>query len=506
MSDTECRPQESGSETLETSVVPIEVLRMLDSILEPPPATGLGSAHPTTDIANAARFRQLATDRLLWVPDWSTWMMYDGQRWVRDEGALEAMRVAREITKIIMKEASTEENSEVRETLAKWSIVSGKFERLKAAVMLGRSEIGLSCLPSDFDRDPWLIGTKTGKLCLRSGHLTPSLPSDRLTRVVNVEYAPDATCPRWETFLREVFSGDQELIAYIQRMVGYCLTGSVCEQVFWVFWGMGANGKSVLAEVLRLILCDYYHRADPQLFVTGPQESRAGNASPHIAGLKGARLVIASETPPNGRLAETCLKELTGGDAITGRFLYGNPFTFAPSHKLVLLTNHKPRVSQDTAVWRRMRLVPFNQVFPPEKQDRYLLEKLKAELPGILAWAVRGAIDWAKDGLAEPKSVKEATAEYRSSEDVVGRFVEERCVIDSGAVSQYSDLYKAFIFWSHENSEPEYGNPRFASELESRGFPSKKGAKGVRLRSGIRLREAEHGRATLGSAVFDQGP
>lgn len=501
MSEAHPGSQEAISEMQETSVVPIEILRMLDSMSEPPPSSGLGSAHPTTDIANAERFRHLATDKLLWVPDWSTWMMYDGQRWVRDEGALEAMRIAREIPKIILEEASIEDSSEAREALARWSIVSGKLERLKAAVVLGRSEVGLSCPPSEFDRDPFVIGTKSGRLCLRTGQLSPSLPSDRMTRVVNVEYEPGATCPRWETFLAEVFSGDRELIGYIQRVIGYCLSGSVCEQVYWVFWGMGANGKSVLAEVLRLIFCDYYHRADPQLFVRGPQESRAGNASPHIAGLKGARLVIASETPPNGRLAETSLKELTGGDAVTGRFLYGNPFTFAPSHKLVLLTNHKPRVSQDTAVWRRMRLVPFNQVFPPEKQDRYLLDKLKAELPGILAWAVRGAIDWARDGLAEPTSVKEATAEYRSSEDVVGRFIEERCVIEAAAVTKYSDLYRAFTSWSHENSEPEYGNPRFASELESRGFSSKKGAKGVRLRCGIRLRESNGGGTVLGSAV-----
>lgn len=401
-----------------------------------------------------------------------------------------------------MLEATAQSDLDARAQLAKWAISSGRLERIKAAIHLGRSEPGLSACPTDFDADIWIMGTLSGKLDLRTGDVSPCLPEDRVTRLIQIRFDEDATCPRWERFLEEVFASDRDLVPYIQRVVGYCLTGSVREQLFWVLWGMGANGKSVFAEVLRMILGDYYHRADPELFVTSNQGNKAGNASPQVAGLKGARLAIASETPPHGRLAETSLKELTGGDAITARFLFGNPFTFAPSHKLILLTNHKPRVSQDKAVWRRMRLLPFNRSFPPESQDKQLLEKLMAELPGIFAWAVRGSMDWAREGLNEPQCVREATREYQSSEDVVGRFIEERCVVEPTAVTPYSELYRSFNLWSQENGEPEYGTHRFAGELESRGFAAKKGSKGVRLRCGLKLGRSTATDGNLGSAVF----
>ncbi|MBI1292826.1 hypothetical protein GC173_16550 [bacterium] len=475
----------------DSPLVPIEVIRLLDrrpaeqSLREQ--AESRDELPPITDIANARRFRNIALDRLLWVPAWKQWRRYERGRWVEDTGALVAMQIACQIPRQIFSEAAQIGDERARAALAKWGLQSANLDRLRATVELAKSVPDMSAEPVEFDTDPWSLACLSGVVDLRTGELRSHSPEARITRWVAIHYDPATTCPRWERFLFEVFAGDTCMIAHIQRVIGYGLTGCVTEQVFWVLWGSGANGKSIIAEVLRLLFGDYYHRADPQLFVSSFSSSRPGDASPHFAGLKAARLVIASETPPNARLAETSLKELTGGDAVTGRFLYCDPFTFQPSHKLILLTNHRPRVSQDRAVWRRMRLVPFAVTFPPESQDKGLLEKLRAELPGILAWAVKGAIAWAANGLQEPPSVQAATKEYRTSEDVVGRFVEECCTLEKGAVTHYGELYRAFEAWCRENGEPEYGSPRFSSELDSRGIESRKGGKGVRCRIGIKL-------------------
>jgi len=491
--ETKVRPKTEQAEEAQTAIVPVSLLQKLQQVNAEGTLTiqvdDSSIFERCTDIANGRRFADLAKEQLLWVPEWNSWLQYNSGIWKKDAKLLPA-QIARKISKLVFQEAARSNDDDEESLLAKWGLASSKIDRMRAAIDLGKSEPGLYATPAEFDSDPWLLNCSNGVLNLQSGTLRPHSPSYRLTKQAPVAFDPEAKACRWEQFLQEVFLNDSELIAYLQRVCGYALTGFVNEQVYWVFWGAGANGKSVFAEVIRLVAGDYYERADPSLFIQNPKGAKAGEASPHIAGLKGARLVVASETPPNAKLAETVLKEITGGDALVGRFLYGNPFTFTPSHKLILMTNHRPRVSQDKAVWRRTRLVPFLATFPPEKQDHDLLSKLRNELPGILAWIVKGAQAWASQGLQEPTSVTLATAQYHDAEDVVGRFIADRCTLVADSLTPFADLYKEFESWCKDNGEPEYGGKRFSDELESRGVSARKGSKGIRLRVGIKIRSS----------------
>jgi putative DNA primase/helicase len=310
---------------------------------------------------------------------------------------------------------------------------------------------------------------QNGTLDLRTGQMRQHDRADLLTKEAPVIYDPSATCPTWEAFLTRVMGGDAELIGFLQRAIGYSLTGDTREQVIFLLYGTGANGKSTFLETIRTLLGDDYARQVRTETLT--DSNRGTGPTEDLARLKGARFVSARETEEGKRLAEALIKELSGGDTLTARFLYSESFEYRPAFKLFLGANHKPVIrGTDYAIWRRIRLVPFAVTIPPEEQDQNLGAKLAAELPGILTWAVRGCLSWQKNGLGTPAAVTAATAAYRMESDVLSAFLAECCVTNPKGEVQAGPLYTAYKSWCEDNGEKWMTGQMFGRRLTDRGF------------------------------------
>lgn len=321
--------------------------------------------------------------------------------------------------------------------------------------------------PDDFDGDPWLLNVRNGTIDLRTGKLLPHNPENLLTKVVSVDYDPAAQCPLWETFLDRIMAGNAELIEFLQRVVGYCLTGSTREQIFCILHGTGANGKSTIIKTIIKLLGDYAWQAPANMLMTKDRDAIPND----IARLKGVRYVSVTETEENRRLAESLVKTLTGEDKITARFLHGEFFEFEPTAKFFMATNHKPVIrGTDLAIWRRIRLVPFEVAIPKEEQDPELPQKLQAELSGILNWALEGCKKWQESGLTEPQAVMVATQTYRAESDVLAQFLTDCTVEAEGTVVQAKDLYQAYRQWCDTNGERSISNNAFGRKMKERGF------------------------------------
>ncbi len=315
-------------------------------------------------------------------------------------------------------------------------------------LVAARSEAPIADAGDRWDLEPWLLGVANGVVDLRTGMLRAGRADDRITKSVDVAYDPEARCPRWERFLGEVFQGVEELIDYVWRAIGYSLTGDIREQCLFMCRGTGSNGKSVLLAVLRALAGGYGADTPFSTFELGSRSAIPND----VAALMGRRLVTASETGEGKRLNEPRLKALTGGDAVTARLMHGEFFTFQPVLKLWLSVNHKPRVVDDSyGFWHRVRLIPFDRRFTSLDRDDELIGKLLAELPGILAWAVRGALIWHEHGLAAPEVVRTATDSYRSESDPLAEFLEVCCIVGDGKQVAASEIFAAYRAWAvHE--------------------------------------------------------
>jgi putative DNA primase/helicase len=329
---------------------------------------------------------------------------------------------------------------------------------------------------------------KNGTLDLATGKLQPHNKSDMLTKMADVVYDPAATAPRWEQFLLEIMGGNPLLVDYLRRVVGYTLTASTREQVLFFLYGSGANGKSTFLRALNdLFGRDYACNAPSELLL-----ARNNGSAPHPAEkayLFGKRLVCASEAGEGHRLAEALIKQLTGEDMITARRMYENFWEFTPSHKIFFAANHKPIVhGTDLAIWRRIRLIPFDVTFQDYQQDKDLALRLKSELPGILAWAVRGCSDWRQYGLMDPKEVLVATAGYRNEMDLIGDFIEVRCDVATGQWATATELYSNYVLWCEENGEEPIKQRTFGLKLGDKGFIQSKGSHGIRIWKGLGIK------------------
>jgi putative DNA primase/helicase len=373
-------------------------------------------------------------------------------------------RLAKKTVRSIYQEASDAEDEERRKALAKHAARSEGADKIKAMLELARSEIPVS--PDELDADPWLLNASNGTLNLRTGEILGHQREDLITKLAPVEYAPNAPAPVWEAFLERVLPGE-ELRAFVQRAAGYSATGNTSEQVLLINHGGGNNGKSTFQEALATALGDYSMRAPTEMLMA----KRAGGVPNDVARLKGARFVAASETEEGRRLAESLVKDLTGQDTISARFMRAEWFDFKPTHKLWLSTNHKPEIrGTDNAIWRRIRLVPWAVAIPPAERDRKLAEKLRGELSGILAWIVSGCIAWQREGLQAPAEVRKATAGYRSEMDVLGDFLADRCFHGERLQVGKDELYKAYQMWSDDAGERTETKRKFGMLLKERGI------------------------------------
>jgi putative DNA primase/helicase len=419
-----------------------------------------------TDLGNARRLVTQHGNRIRYCHNSDRWYRYTGKRWRPDlNGAVE--RLAKKTVGSLSDLADKVEDGKSRNALTKWARTSESRSRITAMIDLARSEPGIPVDPAALDSDPWLLNFKNGTLDLRSGKLSDHDTADLCTKMVPYDFDPNAKCPLFKEFLRRIFNNNVALQQFVQRAFGYALTGSTREQVFFVFWGSGANGKSTLLEVIRAGLGDYAIAADASLLMSKTHDGIRND----VARLAGSRLVSTGETESGRFLAEALVKQLTGGDKITARFLYQEFFEFDSQFKLFLATNHKPIIrGVDNAIWRRIRLVPFQVTIPPEEQDKSLPQKLRRELPGILTWLVRGCLKWQDYGLDQPDEVLSATQAYRVEMDVIGGFLKDKCVERSDLRETATTLYSSYKSWCEANGERALTQQRFGIALTDRGF------------------------------------
>jgi putative DNA primase/helicase len=363
----------------------------------------------------------------------------------------------------------------------KWAARSANRSRVEA--MIDQSTPYLSKPILDFDTDPMKLTVLNGTIDLHTGNLLPHLPGDFITLLAPLNYNPDAQAPLFESFMNRTFGGDDALVRYVQRALGYSLTGKCTEQCLFFCHGDGANGKSTLINVVQHVVAGYGQNAAPDLLIHKQERS----ASNDLARLFGRRFVSVMETGEGRRLDEERVKRLTGGDVITARFLHKEFFEFEPRFKLWMISNFKPLVNAaDNAIFRRIKLIPFLVCIPEEERDPNLLDKLKEEAEGILAWMVRGCLIWQKQGLQEPDQVRSATASYRSEMDNLQDFLEVCCDLDPEALSKPADLLDAYNKYTGEHLTPQV----FGTKLRHKGFERKRIYAGQRWK-GIKLKDKQ---------------
>jgi putative DNA primase/helicase len=410
-----------------------------------------GIGENLTDLGNARRFVMQHHENVRSIlMQRSPWMIYNGQRWEIDTTG-EVNRMAKTTVRSLYTEAAHATDGELRDQILKHAARSESAGKIRAIIELAATEPEVSIVPDGLDADPWLFNVANGTVDLRSGQLAAHNRADLLTRITDVEFDADARCERWDQFVLEIMNGDSELVDYLQRAVGYSLTGDTREECLFFGYGKGGNGKTKLFEVLRALCGGYSQQAEFNTFLARKSEGPRND----IARMRGARLITASEADGDRGFDGTVLKQLTGGDTVTARRLYEESFEFKPVHKLWLAANHKPIVKEQTeGFWRRIRLIPFEVTFEKRQRDNELLPKLMNELPGILNWAIAGAQRWRAEGLHEPKAVRRATRSYREENDLLGEFIEAHCILDERAWSPSTELYRVFSEWWTETRGP----------------------------------------------------
>jgi putative DNA primase/helicase len=443
-----------------------------------PKATNGGPFH-LTDWGRAQRVVDRHGGDLRYCHPWKQWLVWDGRRWRPDVTAEVERRVKETITDLYQRTGEEikrfgdvdDEDEERQAKLAALRKLLGhcldweKTRSITSCLESMKSEPGVPVQPDQLDTDPFLLNVLNGTLDLRTGQLRPHQREDLITKLAPVEYDPAALCPTWDRFLRRIMNDDQDLLDYLQRVVGYSLTGDVSEQCLFFFHGTGRNGKSTFLGTVLALLGDYGKQAVSELLTVRSSEQHPTER----ADLFGKRLVATIETEEGKRMAEALMKQLTGGDKINARRMRENFWDFTPTHKIFLAANHKPTVrGTDCAVWRRIKLVPFTVTITEEEKDKDLPAKLRDELPGILAWAVRGCLAWQQHhSLGEPEQVKQATDAYQVEMDTVQRFINECCLVHKEVRVKVSALFDAYVAWSGDRLTTQ---PAFNDRLRSKGF------------------------------------
>ena len=407
-----------------------------------------------SDEALANRFTARHRDDLKFVQTWGRWLVWDGKRWQLDETLLVA-----DHARTLARDAS----SEILENNGSLKLANGaaSAKTISAIERLARADRQHAAQTGDWDLDPWLLNTPTGTIDLRTGQVRPHDRRDLITKMTAV--GPGGGCPKWVDFLHRIFSGNENLIAYIQRVLGYSLTGSVREHSLFFCYGTGGNGKGVLLGTWNGILGEYSAIA-PMTTFTATQNERHPT---ELAMLRGARLVTAQETEDGHHWAESKIKALTGGDPVSARFMRQDFFTYQPTFKLIVAGNHRPSLRNvDEAIRRWFNLLPFTVTIQPDERDPNLAEKLKEEWPGILAWAIEGCLEWQRIGLAPPSAVVDATESYLTEEDAVGRFLAERCERQPQAHVELKKLYTEWKRFCEASGEPMLTEKSFSQKLE----------------------------------------
>jgi len=422
-----------------------EVATIAASVSRYPPS-GAVDLFSMTDAGNAEAFANAIQDRARYVHS-QGWYLWNGLHWMHDESS-QIMEIAKGAVRGMPTHPAFVQDEDAQRKWQAHVKASLQLSRLKAMLELAQSHPALSVSPATLDSHPMLLGVTNGVIELQTGRLRPARKEDLLTTHSPVQFDPDTKCPKFHAFLSTIFGGDKKLTAYMQRVVGYALSGKTSEQVYFFLHGAGANGKSTLLNVIAELL-------GHGLVKTIQPESLMANRSStsnDLARLQGARVVLSNETESGARLNEALIKQMTGGERITARFLYKEHFEFVPQFKLFVAGNHKPAiVGRDNGIWRRVKTIPFEVSIPPNQRNPKLGEELLAELPGILNWALKGYKDWAKNGLQEPSVISQAIADYRNEMDIIAQWLEDDCEKDPAAAIKARPAYDRFKLWCEQN-------------------------------------------------------
>ncbi len=437
-----------------------------------------------TDLGNARRFVQWMGHDLRYCAAWGKWLVWDGRRWTTDDTG-QVIERAKDVVRRLYNEAAFIGDATYREAWVKHALRSESQSRLQAMVGLAQSDEQVRVKPDDLDADPMMLNCQNGTVDLRAGELRPHHRKDLITKLAPVDFDLRARCPVFDRFIQRILGGSPELLQYVQRCFGYALTGDVGEKVLFFFFGTGDNGKTTLLEVIRAMLGDYAGQIPIETLMVKPQ----GGIPNDIALLKGLRFVTSSEVEQGQRLAQGRIKYLTGMNTIQARFLHREFFQFAPTHKIFFDANHQPYASaSDTATWNRIKLIPFDVSIPEAEKDKHLGTKLRAELPGILAWAIRGCLEWQRNGLQEPDIVVGATQAYRDEMDTFREFLEDCCVLGPEQKTPLGTLYLKYQAWSEDSGEKPMTKREFGKVLLRNKNIAQVRSTGTRFWTGIGLR------------------
>ncbi|MEC3756577.1 phage/plasmid primase, P4 family [Bacillus halotolerans] len=453
-----------------------------EEIIDTPPVFHL------TELGNAERLVYYHGKNIRYCNELD-WLIWNGKMWEEDsKRQIEALTA--QTLRAIYGEAKATEDGYRKKQLNDWAKKCERRNIRMNTILDTRPMVAVR--KQELDSHKYLFNCENGVIDLKTGELLSHDRDFLFTKISSVAYQKDADCPNWKAFLESIFIDEQgqpnyEIIDFMQKAIGYSLTGDTTEQVMFFLFGNGRNGKSTFINTVQQLLGDYGRQTNSDTFIKKKNDSSINN---DIARLDGARFVSAVESEEGQQLSESLVKQITGGEKMSARFLRQEYFEFTPEFKVFFTTNHKPIVKgSDEGIWRRIRLVPFTVTIPKEKVDKKLPQKLAAEMPGILRWAVEGCLKWQKEGLKEPEVIRKATEGYREDMDILGPFLAERCVIHPAAKIESKEIYKEYKNWCFENDDVELKNRAFYRQLEIRGFKKEVGAKNKLFFFGIGLQK-----------------
>ena len=438
-----------------------------------------------TDITNRDYFLKAFGDKIRFCMKFNKFLVWDGTCWqVDNDGYVEEECV--EFLHQMYRGLRFISDLELQRGFEKHLIKSESFRRIQALIGILKMSKTIKVKDTELDADNYLFNIDKYTLNLKTGKASVPDPSDLLTKKSNFVYKEGAECPVWNMFLLQIFNNDMELIRFIQKACGYALSGDVSEQCLFILWGTGANGKSTFLNVLLHLFGDYGSSTGIETFMKKNSEQ-----SNDLARLKGLRLVTTSEIEQGKQLSESLIKSVTGEDSLTARFLYGEYFSFKPTFKIFMATNHKPKIrGADNGIWRRIKMIPFNVTIPPEQRDKKLTEKLIAENSGILNWIMKGYAMWKKEGLGtEPKAIEEANTEYRMDMDSVGAFIADCLMVDATNKARLptAHLYQTYSKWCSRNNERLMSQKWLGMRMQEKGF-KRLATNGQRVWLGVMVR------------------
>ncbi len=443
---------------------------------------------PLTDVWNSKMFFEKYGDDIKYCDALGGWFIWDDTRWKRDD-KFQILRLAKLTVKQMYQMAKV--NSD--KFLFKHAVKCEAEGRLRAMINLVRSEGEIAVINDQFDSDMFLLNCLNGTLNLQTGELKTHSKSDYITRRVELNYNKDAQCPEWRHFLMTIFQGDVQLIEFMQKAVGYSLSGSIKEQCIFILYGIGMNGKSTFLKHIFRMLGDYALNTPASTLMEKYNDSIPND----VARLKGMRFVTALESGKSKAMAEAQIKQLTGDDPISARFLHREYFDFFATFKIFFATNHKPNISgTDKGIWRRIITIPFEKVISAKERDPKLDEKLVGEYEGILNWAIEGFRIWQAQGLGRPDKVTAATNEYQEESDLIGNYLDERCVTGPDLKVQSSLILKDAQQWAKDNGLRYINRNEFIDYMKRHDFRKDKltsgGDRGNMYWFGVGLKASEN--------------